>query len=87
MHDDDQVVNHGVDERLMEGVIDWCDEFFNLREEEKQEYEGKDVFDPIRCGTSFNTSKEKVFYWRDFVKIFVHPDFHSPNKPRYVHMH
>ncbi|KAJ9174925.1 hypothetical protein P3X46_013520 [Hevea brasiliensis] len=75
------VINHGVPERLMRSMIDACREFFDLPEEEKQEYEGKHVLDPIRCGTSFNTSVEKVFCWRDFLKLFVHPVFHSPSKP------
>ncbi|CAK9174081.1 unnamed protein product [Ilex paraguariensis] len=75
------VVNHGVPEALMKAMINASDEFFNLTEEEKQEFAGKHVLDPIRCGTSFNTSKEKVFFWRDFVKVIVHPEFHSPNKP------
>lgn len=77
----DQVVNHGVPESLMKGVITACDEFFNLREEEKEEFEGKHVLDPIRCGTSFHANIDKVFYWRDFLKVFVHPEFHFPDKP------
>ncbi|GMN58969.1 hypothetical protein TIFTF001_028070 [Ficus carica] len=75
------VTNHGVPESLMDGVIDGCRDFFDLSEEEKMEFVGKDVLDPIRCGTSFNASKENVFYWRDFLKVFVHPQFHFPNKP------
>lgn len=77
-----QVVNHGIPENLMKDVIDGTEGFFNLREEEKKEFEGKNVLDPIRCGTSFNTSKEKAFFWRDYLKVFVHPQFHSPNKPQ-----
>ena len=75
------VVNHGVPESLMKGVITACDEFFNLREEEKEEFEGKHVLDPIRCGTSFHVKTDKVSYWRDFLKVFVHPEFHFPDKP------
>ncbi|XP_062077048.1 2-oxoglutarate-dependent dioxygenase 19-like [Humulus lupulus] len=75
------VTNHGVPERLMSGVIEGCREFFDLSEEEKLEFEGKHVMDPIRYGTSFNASVEKVSYWRDFLKVLVHPHFHFPNKP------
>ncbi|CAK9174076.1 unnamed protein product [Ilex paraguariensis] len=75
------VVNHGVPEALMKAMINASDEFFNLSKEEKQEFAGKYVLDPIRCGTSFNPSKEKVFFWRDFLKVIVHPEFHFPNKP------
>ncbi|KAK2971803.1 hypothetical protein RJ640_018492, partial [Escallonia rubra] len=75
------VVNHGVPETLMKAVIGACNDFFYLTEEEKREFEGKDVLDPIRCGTSFNAQKEKVFFWRDFLKVLVHPQFHFPSKP------
>lgn len=77
-----QVINHGVSESLMKDVMDACYKFFNLTDEEKKLYEGTDVLDPIRCGTSFNTSKEKIFFWRDFLKVLVHPDFHFPDKPK-----
>ncbi|KAJ4716839.1 putative 2-oxoglutarate and Fe(II)-dependent oxygenase superfamily protein [Melia azedarach] len=75
------VINHGVEESLMERMVDACKRFFDLTEEEKKVFEGKHVLDPIRCGTSFNASVEKVLLWRDFLKVFVHPEFHSPNKP------
>ncbi|XP_009608413.1 2-oxoglutarate-dependent dioxygenase 19 isoform X2 [Nicotiana tabacum] len=76
------VVNHGIPENLIKAVIDCTHEFFNLPEEDKREYAGKHVLDPIRCGTSFNASKENVFFWRDYLKVFVHPQFHSPTKPQ-----
>ncbi|XVF01529.1 hypothetical protein REPUB_Repub04eG0096700 [Reevesia pubescens] len=75
------VINHGVPENLMKAIIEACRAFFELTEEEKQEFEGKHVLDPIRCGTSFNVSVDKVMFWRDFLKVFQHPEFHSPNKP------
>ncbi|KAK8624788.1 hypothetical protein V6N13_089674 [Hibiscus sabdariffa] len=75
------VTNHGVPESLVNEMIEACRQFFELTEEEKAEYEGKHVLDPIRSGTSFNASVDKVLYWRDYLKIFQHPEFHSPNKP------
>ncbi|BFG41233.1 hypothetical protein CerSpe_275070 [Prunus speciosa] len=75
------VINHGVPESLMKAILDGCQGFFDLSEEEKQEFEGKHVLDPIRCGTSFNASVEKVLFWRDFLKVFVYPEFHFPTKP------
>ncbi|OVA20884.1 Isopenicillin N synthase [Macleaya cordata] len=75
------LINHGVPEKLREEMVNLCLNFFDLSPDEKLEYAGKQVLDPIRCGTSFNASLEKVFFWRDFLKIFVHPDFHSPLKP------
>ncbi|EXC41812.1 putative 2-oxoglutarate/Fe(II)-dependent dioxygenase [Morus notabilis] len=75
------VTNHGVPESLMDAVMDGCRGFFYLCEDDKLEFKGDHVMDPIRCGTSFNASIEKEFYWRDFLKVFVHPQFHFPNKP------
>ncbi|KAG2703882.1 hypothetical protein I3843_06G149500 [Carya illinoinensis] len=77
------LINHGVPERQMEAVIEGLRGFFDLTEEEKREFEGKNLLDPIRCGTSFNKSLEKVFFWRDFLKILINPDheFQFPYKP------
>ncbi|RWR76547.1 LOW QUALITY PROTEIN: 2OG-FeII_Oxy domain-containing protein/DIOX_N domain-containing protein [Cinnamomum micranthum f. kanehirae] len=75
------VVNHGVEERLREQMLEVCRDFFDLSEVEKGKYVGRNVLDPIRSGTSFNPSVETVFYWRDFIKVLVHPAFYSPEKP------
>ncbi|KAK1417595.1 hypothetical protein QVD17_26725 [Tagetes erecta] len=76
-----RVVNHGVPESLMKMVIEKSNEFFDLRDEEKKVYEEKGLLDPIRYGTSFNSKKDDIFYWRDFLKVIVHPEFHCPNNP------
>ncbi|GLT97972.1 hypothetical protein SLE2022_155110 [Rubroshorea leprosula] len=75
------VINHGVSEVMTKEIIDAVKEFFDLPEEEKQEFQEKHVLDPIRYGTSFNISVDKVLCWRDFLKVFVHPEFHSLNNP------
>ncbi|MFQ6657267.1 hypothetical protein Gotur_027013 [Gossypium turneri] len=54
------VTNHGMPERMMKAMIEVCREFFELTEEEKGECEGKHVLDPIRYGTSFNPSVDKI---------------------------
>ncbi|GJX93990.1 DMR6-like oxygenase 2-like protein [Tanacetum coccineum] len=56
-----QVINHGVSDALMKMVIEKSYEFFNMSDEEKKDFEEKDVLDPIRYGTSFNFKKDKVF--------------------------
>nr|XP_043623312.1 2-oxoglutarate-dependent dioxygenase 19-like [Erigeron canadensis] len=76
-----QLINHGVPETLMKTVIEKSNEFFNLTNQEKKEYEEKGVLDPIRYGTSVNSKTDQVLYWRDFLKIIAHPKFHCPNKP------
>ncbi|XP_035540584.1 protein DMR6-LIKE OXYGENASE 2-like isoform X3 [Juglans regia] len=78
---DHQVINHGVPESLMKAMVEACGEFFNLAEEEKQEFAGKHVLDSLRCGASINGSTDHVFFWRDYLKFFAHPNFHSPSKP------
>ncbi|KAF8032087.1 hypothetical protein BT93_D1104 [Corymbia citriodora subsp. variegata] len=75
------VINHGVPESQMKAMVDMLTGFFDLTEEEKKEFEWKNVLDPIRFGTSFNASVEKVFFWRDYLKVRVHPKFHCPTKP------
>ncbi|KAG8368631.1 hypothetical protein BUALT_Bualt15G0065700 [Buddleja alternifolia] len=76
------LVNHGIPERLMMDMIEVIKEFFNLGDEEKPEFEPEKVLEPIRYGTSFNAAKDEVLCWRDFLKVFVHPHFHSPHKPQ-----
>ncbi|KAE9613458.1 putative flavanone 3-dioxygenase [Lupinus albus] len=80
------LINHSISKSLMEKMVDQVFAFFNLKEEEKQEYAGKNVIDPLRYGTSFNASVDKVLFWRDFLKILVHPEFHSPDKPLGIHL-
>ncbi|WOL19969.1 hypothetical protein Cni_G28771 [Canna indica] len=75
------VVNHGVPEALRGAVLDAAKDFFDMEEEKKAEYLGRHVLDPIRYGTSFNSTVEDVHYWRDYLKLFVHPEFHCPAKP------
>ncbi|ERM95352.1 protein DMR6-LIKE OXYGENASE 1 isoform X1 [Amborella trichopoda] len=76
-----RLVNHGVPESLMKGMLDLAKDFFDLPAEERKKYTGKQVLDPIRYGTSFNILVEEVFCWRDFLKVIVHPSFHSPEIP------
>ncbi|KAK4563907.1 hypothetical protein RGQ29_006119 [Quercus rubra] len=42
-----KVINHGVPESLMEAMIEGIRGFFNLTDEEKREFEGKNLLDPI----------------------------------------
>lgn len=77
------LVNHGIGESLMKELIGVANEFFLMPEEDKWKYKGEKVFDPIKYGTSFNyTSTDMTtFYWRDYLKLAVHPQFHSPDQP------
>ncbi|KAI3983784.1 hypothetical protein MKX01_005401 [Papaver californicum] len=80
------VTNHGVPEGLKEELINSCMNFFNLSPDEKSVYEVENavdpcILDPIICGTNFNPASESVSFWRDYLRVFVHPVFHSPPKP------
>ncbi|XVF64843.1 hypothetical protein PTKIN_Ptkin09bG0199100 [Pterospermum kingtungense] len=75
------VINHGVPETLRDEVIRKTESFFDLTKEEKRQYTGKKLFDPIRYGTSFNPEVDKTLLWRDYLKLHVHPHFNAPNKP------
>lgn len=85
-----QVKNHGISEKLYETLFEKWEEFNSLPDDEKQEFKmTKGVMDRIRFGSSnnFSTRYDKVRFWRDYLKLFVHPDFNSPSKPagfRYV---
>ncbi|KAJ7958959.1 putative 2-oxoglutarate and Fe(II)-dependent oxygenase superfamily protein [Quillaja saponaria] len=75
------LINHGVPEELRDEILRASCSFFELAEEEKREFAGNQVLDPIRCGSSFNVKVDKSFYWRDYLKLHVHPSFNAPNKP------
>lgn len=77
-----QVKNHGIPESLYDAMLEACQEFISMPDNEKQEFKTKkDVMDRIRFGTSNNLSSGKAGFWRDYLKLFVHPDFNSPHKP------
>uniref|UniRef100_M1D716 Flavonol synthase/flavanone 3-hydroxylase n=1 Tax=Solanum tuberosum TaxID=4113 RepID=M1D716_SOLTU len=76
------VVNHGIEESLMKELIGVIKEFFLMGEEDKWRYKGEKMFDPIKYGTSFNyTSKDITTYWRDYLKLSLHPQLHCPDQP------
>jgi hypothetical protein len=85
---DMKVINHGVPEELKEAAMETCRELFSLPEEEKAEYLEARPMDPIRIGTGFFSVADGVRYWRDYLKMFAHPELHCPAKPpklRYWH--
>ncbi|KAL3620962.1 hypothetical protein CASFOL_035874 [Castilleja foliolosa] len=78
------LINHGIPETLLKAIIDTSLEFFELPDEDKKRYEAKSPSDPIKSGTGsvINISNHRIHLWRDFVKSYVHPDFHCPDKPQ-----
>ncbi|KAI8558402.1 hypothetical protein RHMOL_Rhmol04G0089500 [Rhododendron molle] len=82
------IINHGVKVSLMEEMLKVVDGFFNLAAEEKMKYASEDVMNPVRYGTSLNTSQRHALHWRDYLRHFGHPidnTFHlwPPNPSTY----
>ncbi|XP_057812536.1 2-oxoglutarate-dependent dioxygenase 19-like [Salvia miltiorrhiza] len=78
------LVNHGVPESLMEAMFIAVKEFFRLPDSEKKQFEAKSASDPIKCGNFnvANTSNQSFTLWRDYLKLYVHPNFHCPHQPQ-----
>lgn len=68
-----QLVNHGIPSDVISSMIDVSTRFFELPFEERAKYMSSDMHAPVRYGTSFNQKKDKVFCWRDFLKLMCHP--------------
>ncbi|CAN6324718.1 unnamed protein product [Urochloa humidicola] len=68
-----QVLNHGIDDGLIAGVMAVAREFFRLPAEEKAKLYSDDPARKIRLSTSFNVRKETVHNWRDYLRLHCHP--------------
>ncbi|XP_027115648.1 protein DMR6-LIKE OXYGENASE 2-like [Coffea eugenioides] len=68
-----QLVNHGISREIIQNMIDAARRFFELSFDERAKYMSSDMFAPVRYGTSFNQNKDKVFCWRDFLKLSCTP--------------
>ncbi|KAL7119342.1 hypothetical protein ACP275_02G057100 [Erythranthe tilingii] len=77
------LVNHGIPESVLKGAISGSLEYFDLPAEEKRRYEAKSPSDPIKSGSGsvINTNNHRIHLWRDYVKSYVHPQFHCPDQP------
>ncbi|KAL7120954.1 hypothetical protein ACP275_02G154000 [Erythranthe tilingii] len=68
-----QVTNHGIPVSFTKDALDVAKEFFDLPNETKIRIASTDIHEPVRYGTSLNHIKDKVQYWRDFIKHYSHP--------------
>ncbi|XP_014490680.1 protein DMR6-LIKE OXYGENASE 2-like isoform X2 [Vigna radiata var. radiata] len=75
------LINHDVPETLREKMVRVGQSFFDLSKEEKMEFAGEKILDPIRYGTSFNLMVDTALFWRDYLKCLVHPHLNAPSKP------
>ncbi|KAH6833257.1 hypothetical protein C2S53_018091 [Perilla frutescens var. hirtella] len=78
------LVNHGIPESLMNATFTAIKQFMSLPDSEKKQYEAKSASDPIKCGNFnvANTSNQTFTLWRDYLKLYVHPEFHCPQQPQ-----
>lgn len=68
-----QIKNHGIEERMVNGMIDVAREFFRLPESERLKNYSDNPNKSTRLSTSFNMKTEKVANWRDFLRLHCHP--------------
>ncbi|KAL4596042.1 hypothetical protein ACB092_12G135400 [Castanea dentata] len=69
------VINHELPDNLIMRVYKTLAKFFDLRKEEKREYETNDPTDMIRWGRW-----DSNLISTEFIKMVVHPTFHCPTK-------
>ena len=68
-----KVMNHGVEEKVVEKMVKVSREFFRLPENERMKSYSDDPTKTTRLSTSFNVKTEKVANWRDFLRLHCHP--------------
>ncbi|XP_010680487.2 2-oxoglutarate-dependent dioxygenase 21, chloroplastic [Beta vulgaris subsp. vulgaris] len=68
-----QIINHGIDQALMDKALSAADEFFHLPTNEKMKFMSSDVHKPVRYGTSIKDGVDKIQYWRVFLKHYANP--------------
>lgn len=68
-----KVVNHGVEKKVYEEMLEVGSEFFELPVEEKMKIYSDDPTKTMRLSTSFNVRKEKVHNWRDYLRLHCYP--------------
>ncbi|XP_062091932.1 probable 2-oxoglutarate-dependent dioxygenase SLC1 [Humulus lupulus] len=77
-----QLVNHGIEADVIDRMNDASKRFFELPSSERSKYMSNDMCSPVRYGTSYNQNNDKVYCWRDFLKLSCHPAL-SQNFPHH----
>ncbi|KAH7855422.1 hypothetical protein Vadar_024657 [Vaccinium darrowii] len=68
-----QIINHGIDQFVLDGALSSAFDFFNLPPQEKAKFMSNDVHKPVRSGTSLKDGVDKIQFWRVFLKHYAHP--------------
>ena len=82
------MVNHGIEQSVLDKALAAADGFFRLPAEEKLKFMSSDVHKPVRYGTSIKDGVDKIQFWRIFLKTYAHPlkdwlQFWPHNPPNY----
>ncbi|KAK9678843.1 hypothetical protein RND81_11G236400 [Saponaria officinalis] len=68
-----QVINHGIEQSILERALAAADEFFQLPADEKMKFMSADVHKSVRYATSLRDGIDKIQYWRVFLKHYANP--------------
>ncbi|KAL2926426.1 Flavanone 3-dioxygenase 3 [Bienertia sinuspersici] len=83
-----QIVNHGIEQSVLDKAMNAADEFFKLPGNEKLKLMSNDVHKSVRYGTSLKDGVDKLQFWRVFLKHYANPlndwlQSWPPNPPTY----
>ena len=73
-----QIVNHGISQRVIDGVIDGVRKFHEQDVEVKKEYYTRDIKKTFGHHSNFVLSQAPVAYWRDTLFCVVAPQPPDP---------
>nr|AAR13692.1 Fe2+ dioxygenase-like protein [Brassica oleracea] len=68
-----QVVNHGINQNILDDALEVAHGFFELPAKEKKKFMSNDVYAPVRYTTSIKDGLDKIQFWRIFLKHYAHP--------------
>ncbi|KFK25135.1 hypothetical protein AALP_AA8G070500 [Arabis alpina] len=68
-----QMVNHGINQSILDGALVVAKAFFELPAKEKMKFMSNDVYAPVRYSTSLKDGLDKIQFWRIFLKHYAHP--------------
>uniref|UniRef100_A0A0D3EH58 Non-haem dioxygenase N-terminal domain-containing protein n=1 Tax=Brassica oleracea var. oleracea TaxID=109376 RepID=A0A0D3EH58_BRAOL len=68
-----QIVNHGINQNILDDALEVAHGFFELPAKEKKKFMSNDVYAPVRYTTSIKDGLDKIQFWRIFLKHYAHP--------------
>lgn len=68
-----QIVNHGINQNILDDALEVAKGFFELPAKEKKKFMTNDVYAPVRYSTSLKDGLDKIQFWRTFLKHYAHP--------------